>query len=81
MNISILNLSRKTTVEELLELFKLYGVVEACDIVMEKPSGKSKGFGFVEMPNESEAKVAIKSLHGKRFGGNKIRVKISNNTN
>ncbi|MFT4718429.1 MAG: RNA recognition motif-containing protein [Rickettsiales bacterium] len=80
MNINILNLSRKITVEELSELFKAYGMVESCDIVVDKQSGKSKGFGFVKMLNHDEANDAIKSLHGKKIDGNKIRVKISNKT-
>ena len=80
MNINILNLSRKTTEEELIELFKVHGAVESCDIVMDKHSGTSKGFGFIKMLNDDEANAAIKSLHGKKVGGKKIRVKVSNKT-
>jgi RNA recognition motif-containing protein len=80
MNINILNLSRKITAEELSKLFKAYGSVESCDIVVDKQSGKSKGFGFVKMLNHDEASDAIKSLHGKKIDGNKIKVKISNKT-
>jgi RNA recognition motif-containing protein len=79
MNISILNLSRKTTAKELVELFKPYGAVESCDIVMDKKSGESKGFGFVAMVTDAEGNAAIKNLHGTKVGGNKIRVKASNN--
>ncbi len=77
MNISILNLPRHTTEAQLVQAFKEYGVVESCDIVMDKQTGKSKGFGFIKMPNQDEANAAIAALHGKRFDGNIIRVKIS----
>ena len=77
MNIIILNLPRITTAQELTELFKTYGAVESCDIVMDKQSGESKGFGFIEMSNDDEADEAIKKLHGTQFGGKKIRVKFS----
>jgi RNA recognition motif-containing protein len=75
MNINILKLSRKTTRGELIKLFEEYGTVESCDIVMDKQSGESKGFGFVKMSNDDEANEAIKNLHGAIFGGSKIKVK------
>lgn len=75
MNITILNLSRDTTAEELFELFTQYGTVQSCDIVMDKQTNSSKGFGFVKMLNDEEANDAITAIHGKNFGGNKIRVK------
>lgn len=78
MNIIVLNLSRETTTTHLAKYFKTYGEVESCEIVMDQQTGKSKGFGFVEMPNEEEANEAINNLHGKRFGGNVIRVKAAN---
>lgn len=78
MNITILNLSRSTTKFYLAKLFKTYGAVESCDIVMDQKTGESKGFGFVKMLNEDEAIAAIKDLHGKKFDGNIIRVKVAN---
>lgn len=69
------NLSRDTTEAELLILFKEYGDVQYCKLVMDKVTGKSKGFGFVEMPHAGEAKAAIKELNYRDVGGNKIRVK------
>lgn len=75
MNINILNLPRHTTEAQLVKVFEAYGVVESCDIVLDKQTGKSKGFGFVVMPNEKEANAAIAGLHGKRFEGNVLRVK------
>ena len=80
MNIIVLNLPRETSQVQLAELFKAHGKVESCDLVMDKKDGKSKGFGFVEMSDVSEANNAIAELHGKKIGGNKIRVKVSDKT-
>lgn len=77
MNIIILNLSRDTTKAELTELFEQYGPVASCDIVMDKQTGLSKGFGFIQMNDEDEAEAAIISLHGIELDGYKIRVKTS----
>lgn len=79
MKILVRNLSRETTEAELLALFKEYGAVQYCTVVMDRATGKSKGFGFVEMPRVGEAKVAIKGLNARDFGGNKIRVKKTEN--
>ena len=75
MKILVRNLSRETTEAELLALFREYGVVQYCTLVIDKTTGKSKGFGFVEMPRAGEAKVAIKGLNARDVAGNKIRVK------
>ena len=75
MKILIRNLSRDTTQAELLELFQVHGNVQYCNLVMDKATGKSKGFGFVEMPHAGDAKAAIKTLNGQELGGSKIRVK------
>ena len=69
------NLSRLTTELQLQELLERYGKVQSCDLVLDKGTGASKGFGFVEMPNQGEAKAAVKSLNGLELDGNKIRVK------
>lgn len=69
------NLSRDTTEAELLTLFKAYGNVQYCKLVMDKVTGKSKGFGFVEMPHAGEARAAIKGLNYRDIDGNRIRVK------
>ena len=71
----IRNLARTTTEKEILEMFTKLGTVQSCTLVMDKVSGGSKGFGFVEMPKSGEAKVAIKKLNGTDMDGNKIRVK------
>ncbi len=78
MKIIILNLPRATTVKELEKVFSPYGDVLNCDIVLDSETGKSKGFGFAEMPKEIEAKKAIEKLHGSLLLKNKIRVKVSN---
>ena len=75
MKLLIRNLDRLTTEEELKGLFLEFGTVQSCDLVMDKDSGASKGFGFIEMPKSGEAKAAIKNLNDKSIGGNKIRVK------
>ena len=78
MNIIVLGLPRITNNEELTELFKTHGIVESCEIVMDKETEKSKGFGFIEMKNDDEANAAITALHGSKIGNNRIRVKASN---
>ncbi len=75
MKLLIRNLARTTTEEELRALFEVYGKVQSCSLVLDKKSGRSKGFGFVEMPSPGESKAAIKNLNGKDVDGNSIRVK------
>ena len=75
MKIMMRNLSRDTTETELLTLFKAYGNVQYCKLVMDKVTGKSKGFGFVEMPHAGEARAAIKGLNYRDIDGSRIRVK------
>ena len=77
MKLLIRNLSRSTTEEELKALFEEYGTVQSCDLVLDKATGDSKGFAFVEMPKPGEAKVALKSLNNKTVASNIIRVKKS----
>ena len=69
------NLDRATTEQEMKALFEAFGTVQSCDLVMDKVSGDSKGFGFVEMPAAGEAKAAMKDLNNKKIGANNIRVK------
>ncbi|MCF6211026.1 MAG: RNA-binding protein [Gammaproteobacteria bacterium] len=75
MKLLIRNLARITTEAELCTLFEAHGAVQSCTLVIDKKTGGSKGFGFVEMPRPGEAKAAIKTLNGKDVAGNKIRVK------
>lgn len=75
MKLLIRNLDRTIKEEELKAMFEEYGSVQSCNIVMDKDSGKSKGFGFVEMPRAGEAKAAVKNLNYKTVGDSKLRVK------
>jgi RNA recognition motif-containing protein len=61
-------------------LFQEFGVVQSCSLLIDRDSGASKGFGFIEMPKSGEAKAAIKNLNNKTIGSNKIRVKKAENT-
>ena len=70
-------MDRNTTEAELKVLFEAFGTVQYCNLVLDKSTGGSKGFAFVEMPKPGEAKVAIKNLNNKKVGGNMIRVKVS----
>ena len=77
MKILIRNLDRETTEQELHQAFAAFGQIQSCDIVTDKNSGLSKGFGFVEMPKPGDAKAAVKSLNDSMLGANKIRVKYA----
>jgi len=81
MKLLIRNLDRLTTEEELKDLFQKIGTVQSCTLVMDKVSGESKGFGFIEMPKSGEAKIAIKKLNNKTVGSNNIRVKKAEDKN
>ncbi len=75
MKLLVRNLARNTTEEELVSLFSEHGTLQSCNLVMDKETGESKGFAFVEMPKVGEAKAAIKMLNGADVDGVKIRVK------
>ncbi len=77
MNIYVGSLHFKMNEAELRELFEEFGEVASAKIIFDKYSGKSKGFGFVEMPNEAEAKKAIEELNGAEVQGRKIIVNES----
>lgn len=68
------NLSYSTTNEELSDTFSQFGTVESARIIMDRDSGRSKGFGFVEMASEAEASRAIKGLHGVEREGRPLTV-------
>jgi RNA recognition motif-containing protein len=74
MNMYVGNLSFSVTEDDLKAVFSEFGEVESVSIIKDKYSGKSKGFGFVEMPNNSEADKAIKSLNGSNLQGRDIKV-------
>lgn len=75
MKLLICNLSRTTTETQIQALFESYGSVQYCTLVMDKKSGESKGFGFIEMPKIGEAKLAMKNINNKEIDGVKVRVK------
>ena len=77
MKILVRNLSRSTTESEINTLFSGFGEITACDLVLDKETGASKGFGFVEMTNDKEAQAAIAKLHMSELAGSKIRVKVA----
>lgn len=64
----------KTTEEEMNTLFSGYGQVSSAKLISDKYSGQSRGFGFVEMPNDEEAIAAMEKLNGSDFGGRKLTV-------
>ena len=77
MKLLVRNLARTTTEEAILALFETHGSVKSCTLVMDAATGKSKGFGFVEMPEEKEANAAIEALNGQHVDKSKIRVKLA----
>lgn len=68
------SLSYNTTSEGLKEFFESAGSVSSADVVMDRETGRSRGFGFVEMGSEDEAQAAIKNLDGKELDGRAIMV-------
>lgn len=78
MNIYVGNLSYTMKEDSLKVMFDEFGEVESAKIIMDKFTGKSKGFGFVEMPDNSEADQAIKSLNGKFIEGKNMKVNQAN---
>ncbi len=74
MNIYIGNLHYNVNEEELKEIFKEYGEVMSVTIITDKYTGRSKGFGFIEMLNDEEASKAIDNLNGTELRGRKIIV-------
>lgn len=77
MKLLVRNLAAATTEEKLVSLFSEHGKVQSCSLVLDSKTGKSKGFGFIEMPKVGEAKAAMKTLNGFKLAGNIIRVKKS----
>ncbi|MEH6453556.1 MAG: RNA-binding protein [Psychromonas sp.] len=75
MKLLVRNLATATTEEKLKSLFTEHGLVQSCTLVLDQKTGKSKGFGFVEMPRVGEAKAAMKNLNGYKLAGSFIRVK------
>jgi len=74
MNIYVGHLSRETTAEDLRRAFEQFGQVVDAKVIIDRLTGISRGFGFIEMPNEAEARAAINSLDGKELKGQQILV-------
>jgi RNA recognition motif-containing protein len=74
MNIYVGNLSYGMSEDELREAFAAYGDVASVKILSDRETGRSRGFGFVEMPNQSEGEAAVAQLNGKELGGRTLRV-------
>ena len=74
MNIYVGNLSSGATDEAIREAFASFGEVTSARVIKDKYSGQSRGFGFVEMPAQSQAQTAIKSLNGKELLGQRMIV-------
>ena len=78
MNIFVARLSYGTTADELRSLFEPFGELDSVKIIMDRETGRSKGYGFVEMSNDDEAKAAIEQLNGTELEGREIVVKEAN---
>ena len=68
------NLSYDTSDSKLQEMFEEYGAVQSAQVIMDRDTGRSKGFGFVEMSSDQEAQAAITGLNGKEAGGRSLTV-------
>ncbi|MCA9941473.1 MAG: RNA-binding protein [Anaerolineales bacterium] len=74
MNIYVGNLPRQTTQDELQEAFEAFGTVDRAVIILDRDTGQSRGFGFVEMPDKAEAEAAIAGMNGTDLGGRTLTV-------
>jgi cold-inducible RNA-binding protein len=73
-NIYVGNLPYDTTGDDLVQLFQTYGTVTSGQVIIDKFSGRSRGFGFVEMANDDEAQASIDALNGTPFGSRPLTV-------
>jgi len=71
------NLSYSMSSDDLWKTFEEYGNVESADVIMDRNTNRSKGFGFVEMTNDEEAKAAISALNGKENDGRALNVSVA----
>jgi RNA recognition motif-containing protein len=74
MNIYVGNIAFNATIDDIRQLFEQYGAVEKVTVITDRDTGRSRGFGFVEMPNASEARSAIEGLHGVALLGRALTV-------
>jgi len=78
MKIYVGNLPWSATDQELSEMFGALGAVRSATIITDRETGRSRGFGFVEMENDEDAKQAIAEINGKDMGGRPLRVNEAN---
>ena len=76
-NIYVGNLPWSTTTDDLYAMFQQYGTVKLAQVVMDRETGRSRGFGFVEMPNEAEATAAIDALNNQLIEGRPLTVNVA----
>ena len=74
MNIFVGNLSYNTTEEDLQEAFQEFGQVDSARVIQDRETQRSRGFGFVEMPNDDEARAAVEAMDGKELDGRPLKV-------
>jgi RNA recognition motif-containing protein len=74
MKLFVGNFAFSTTEDDLRELFQPYGNVESVAVVTDRDTGRSRGFGFVEMPDRAQAEKAIEGLNGKQVGGRTLNI-------
>ncbi|HPF98790.1 MAG TPA: RNA-binding protein [Kiritimatiellia bacterium] len=74
MNIYVGNLSYTATDEDIRSAFEAFGQITSARVIMDKETGRSRGFGFVEMPNDEEGRKAIEAVNNKEIAGRPVRV-------
>ena len=77
MNIFVARLNYDTRESDLQYAFEEFGAVDSAKIIMDRDTGRSKGFGFVEMGSDGEAQAAIDGLHGQNLGGRDLTVNVA----
>lgn len=77
MNIYVSNLNYATKNDSLQDLFAQFGGVSSANIINDRDTGRSRGFGFVEMPNEEEGQKAIDALNNTEFEGKRLTVNVA----
>ncbi len=75
MNIYVSNIPYQTTEEEMNQAFAAFGTVASARIIKDKMTGRSRGFGFVEMENETEARAALEGMNGAELSGRKVNAR------
>lgn len=77
MNMYVSNLSFHTGDDDLKKLFEQFGAVNSAKVIIDRETGRSRGFGFVEMNSDAEAKEAMKNLHNKEIEGRPMSVTVA----